>query len=90
MGNSLKQMYESFSPKYHYDPALAAHEYNQEKLRKALIKTLTDAEDKEDARMLMEILGYLPYKTFTRLNNKTTNLGVTSKTNGYLESIGRL
>lgn len=90
MGNSLKQMYEVFSPSYHYDPVLAKERLDREKQRKALIKMLTDAKDKEDGRLLMEALGYLPHETYARMNNRVMKTSAKSKTNGFLESIGRL
>lgn len=86
----MKDMYEVFTPSYHYDPLTTAIELTREKQRKALIKICSDATDAEDARMLMEALGYLPHKTYARINNRVTETTDKSQTNGYLESIGRL
>lgn len=91
MSDPIKQTYETFSPHFHYDPMTKIHELDMEKKRRALVKILTDAKDVDDARLLMEALGYLPYGTFARMNNRVMRTTTDrSSTNGYLESIGRL
>lgn len=90
MSNPLKQAYEVFGPSFIYDPVLREHRLDMEKKRKALVTILINAQDTEDARMLMEILGYLPHKTFARINNRVVATSEKSQTNGFLESIGRL
>lgn len=65
-------------------------ELQDEKYKDALTFMLNNSKNTEDAKLLMEALGYLPYPTFARVNNRVTASNELSTTNGYLERIGKL
>lgn len=81
--------YRRFASTTNYDPIKEELAIKREKEKKALVTILTNAINVEDAKNLMEAVGYLPYATYTRNNNRVSKASTTS-TNGYLESIGRL